>query len=62
MITNQGEILSETLRRFAYSIPVIFSDFNQNYNVAINFPITPKYDISQKSIWWEKRRSTQANR
>jgi len=62
MITNQGEILSKTLHRFSCNISVILSDFNQNYNVAINFPTTAKYDISQNSIQWAKRRSMQADR
>jgi hypothetical protein len=60
MIINQGEILSKKLRRFSCNISVIFSDFNQNYNVAINFPTTAKH-ISQNSIWWEKRPPMQAD-
>jgi hypothetical protein len=62
MITNQGEIIFKKLRRFSCNISVIFSDFNQNYNVAKIFPTTATYDISQKSIWREKRRSLQADR
>jgi hypothetical protein len=62
MITNQGEILSKKVKPISCNISVTFSDFNQTYNVAIKFPTTAKCDISQKSIWWEKRRSMQADR